>query len=227
MAKRPRKRGRFSFAPRAGMLARMLQILGRITSINVRKVLWTADELGLAYTREDWGLPLRDPNTPSFRALNPNAQVPVIIDGDFVLWESHAIMRYLAEKQGALMPREPQARAIVEQWLGWQATDLNMAWGYAVAALVRRLPGFEDQTRIAESVERWTMKVRLFEARLAETGAYAAGAAFSLADIALGLSVHRWFGGDFERPDLPHVRAYYERLRSRPAATIHFDAATP
>lgn len=206
----------------------MLRILGRVTSINVRKVLWAADELSLAYAREDWGLPLRDPNTPEFRALNPNAQVPVIIDGEFVLWESHAIMRYWAEREASsLLPKDAHQRAIVEQWLGWQASDLNMAWGYAVMALVRKLPGYEDQARIAESMKAWTAKMRVLETRLGETGAYAAGGDFSLADIALGLSVHRWFGGDFERPDLTHVSAYYERVRMRPAARAHFDAATP
>lgn len=206
----------------------MLRIFGRVTSINVRKVLWTADELGLAHTREDWGLPLRDPNTLEFRALNPNAQVPVIIDGDFVLWESHAIMRYWVEREASpLLPSDAQARARVEQWLGWQATDLNIAWRYAVAARVRKLAGYEDEARIAESLQEWTVKMRVLEARLAETGAYVTGGDFSLADIALGLSVHRWFGGDFERPDLAHVSAYYERVRMRPAAVPHFDAATP
>jgi glutathione S-transferase len=204
----------------------MLRILGRVTSINVRKVLWTADELGLAYVREDWGLPLRDPNTAEFRALNPNAQVPVLVDGEFVLWESNAIMRYMAEGS-SLLPADARARALVEQWLGWQATELNFAWSYAAMALVRKAPGYDDAARITDSLRVWTAKMRILEGRLAETGAYAVGADFSLADIALGLSVHRWFGGDFERPDLAHVNAYYARVRSRPAAQPHFDAATP
>lgn len=207
----------------------MLKILGRASSINVRKVLWTADELGLAYEREEWGLPLRDPNVADFLALNPNGQVPVIRDGDFVLWESHAIMRYLAERHGPspLLPADMHARAIVEQWLGWQATELNFAWSYAAMALVRKAPGYDDPARIEGSLRAWTAKMRLLDARLGETGAYAAGAAFTLADIALGLSAHRWFGGDFERPDLAHVGAYYDRVRARSAARAHFDAATP
>lgn len=207
----------------------MLTILGRATSINVRKVLWTADELGLHYDHEVWGLPHRDPNTPEFLALNPNAQVPVIRDDGFVLWESHAIIRYLAEKHapGKFLPAEQHARAITEQWLGWQATDLNMAWRYAMMALVRKAPAYSDPARIAESLANWTAKMRILEARLAETQAYVAGADFTLADIALGLSVHRWFGGDFPRPDLPSVNAYYARLKSRCTAQTHFSAATP
>src|SRR5688500_7971338 len=78
----------------------MLRVLGRATSINVRKVLWALEELGLAYEREDWGMPVRDPNVPEFLALNPNGQVPVLVEGDFVLWESNAILTYLAEREG-------------------------------------------------------------------------------------------------------------------------------
>ena len=118
----------------------MLTILGRRTSINVRKAMWTADELGVAYQNEVWGKPERDPNTPEFLALNPNAQVPVLGDGDFVLWESSAIMRYLIDKYGPgeLVPKTVEARARAEQWFGWQATDLNGAWHPAVGALVRK-----------------------------------------------------------------------------------------
>jgi glutathione S-transferase len=207
----------------------MLRILGRVTSINVRKVLWTADELDLAYVREDWGLPLRDPNVAEFLELNPNAQVPVLCDGDFVLWESAAIMRYLIQKFGPahLLPEDVHICAMAEQWFSWQATDLNRSWSYAALAVVRKLPGYDDETQLAASIADWTAKMCIFENRLAETRAYAAGEAFSFADISLGLSVHRWFGGDFERPELPHVAAFYERVRTRPAARAHFDPATP
>jgi glutathione S-transferase len=207
----------------------MLKILGRRTSINVRKALWTADELVLAYEVELWGLPHRDPNAPDFLALNPNAQVPVLRDGDFVLWESAAIMRYLMDAYGPgdLMPGDPFTRALAEQWFAWQSTDLNGSWVYAVMALVRKLPGHDDAKRIGASLKAWTAKMRMLEARLAQTKAYVAGDAFSFADISMGLSVHRWFGGEFERPDLPAVAAYYERVKERPGARVHFDAATP
>ncbi|WP_395644656.1 glutathione S-transferase family protein [Terricaulis sp.] len=207
----------------------MLKVLGRVTSINVRKVLWTADELGVPYQVEVWGKPHRDPDAPEFRALNPNAQVPVLRDGDFVLWDSSAIVRYLIDKYGPgeLVPRDVETRARAEQWFAWQATDLNTAWNPAVPALVRKLPGDYDPDEVAASVRRWTEKMCIFEARLAETQAHAAGQAFSFADISLGLSVHRWFGGDFARPELPQIAAYYERVKSRPAAVVHFAASTP
>lgn len=129
----------------------MLTILGRATSINVRKVLWTADELGLEYELDLWGLPHRAPNTDEFRAFNPNAQVPVLKDGAFVLWESSAIMRYLIDAYGPgeLMPSDPFTRAVAEQWFAWQATDLNASWRYAVMARVRKLPGYDDDAQIA------------------------------------------------------------------------------
>ena len=207
----------------------MLTILGRVTSINVRKALWTADELGAPYEIEVWGQPHRDPDTPEFRALNPNAQVPVMRDGDFVLWESSAIVRYLMDKfgPGELLPGDLETRARAEQWFAWQATDLNGAWHPAVGALVRKTPGNYDPGQVSDSLRRWTAKMRIFEARLAQTGAFAAGAAFSFADIPLGLSAHRWFGGDFERPDMPNVAAYYARVKARRAAIAHFDPATP
>lgn len=207
-----------------------MRILGRISSINVRKVLWTADELGLAYTREDWGKPLRDPDIPAFRALNPNAQVPVLVEADgWALWESHAIIRHFAEAdpQRRLLPANARDRAVVDQWLTWQATELNPAWGYAFSALVRHAPNHDDPGQIEQSILRWTAKMRLLDQRLGETGAYAAGDAFTLADIALGLSLHRWFGTPVARPDLAHVARYYAALRSRPAAQPWFDDAAP
>ncbi|WP_395819603.1 glutathione S-transferase family protein [Devosia sp.] len=210
-----------------GMMAG-LQVLGRTTSINVRKVLWAADEIGLSYTREDWGLPIRDPAVPEFLALNPNAQVPVLVDGDFVLWESNAIIAYLARKHGSpLLPADAAGQGTVEQWLYWQLGELNPQWGYAVYALLRKNPAYSDAAQIAASIGRWAVKMQILEGQLARTGAFACGDAFTLADIALGLSVHRWFMTPFERPDLPHVSRYYEALKQRPAGAKWMTAATP
>lgn len=207
----------------------MLKILGRLTSINVRKVLWVADELGMAYEREDWGLPQRDPRVPEFLALNPNGQVPVIIDDGYVLWESHVIMRYLAEKDGrdGLLPTLPRHRALVEQWLQWQASELNPAWGYAVYALLRKAPGYDDQARIADSIEKWTGKMRILESHLQTSGSFVANERYSLADIALALSIHRWLLTPFEKPALPQVDAYFARLKARPLALPYLGPNTP
>ena len=207
----------------------MLKVLGRVTSINVRKVLWAADELGMAYQREDWGLPLRDLQVSEFLALNPNGQVPVLLDGDFALWESNAILVYLAEKagDGRLLPGEMQARGVVLQWLGWQASELNPSWGYAVQALIRRTPGYDDPERIAQSMRAWGVKMAILEGQLERGGPFVAGEALTIADIALGLSVHRWMSAAAEKPELPAVREYYERLRGREAGARRMGVETP
>jgi glutathione S-transferase len=128
---------------------------------------------------------------------------------------------------GGLLPAEARARAIADQWLSWQATELNPSWGYAFLALARKAPGYEDPRRIAESTERWGAKMTILEARLQATGAFAAGDAFSLADISLGLSVHRWLRTLRDGPDLPAVGAYYERLLARPAGARWMVADVP
>ena len=196
----------------------MVRVLGRITSINVRKVLWALDELGVEHEREDWGLPLRDPREPAFLALNPNAQIPVLIEKDgFALWESNAILLYLAKTRGALLPENPRELGLALQWFIWQATELNPPWGYAVNALVRKTPGYDDTAKIAESVTRWTAKMELLEAELAKERPFIGGETFSIADIVLGLSLHRWFITPFDHQPFPHAQAYYERLKQRPA----------
>jgi glutathione S-transferase len=196
----------------------MLKILGRVTSINVRKVLWALDELDLAFTREDWGMPLRDPKVPEFLALNPDGQVPVLIDGDFVMSESNAILVYLAERTGGrLLPQDLKERARVLQWLSWQGTELSTTWGYAFLGLARCAPGYDDTDKIAASIARWQPKMQILEGQLQKAGDYVVGNAFSIADIPLGLSVHRWFSTPFDKPDLPVVEAYYRRLLNREA----------
>jgi glutathione S-transferase len=197
----------------------MLRILGKASSINVRKVLWTCAELGISFEREDWGSGFRSTREPAFLSLNPNAMVPVIVDGDVVLWESNTICRYLVARHGEdspLLPREPAARARVEQWMDWQATELNNAWRYAFMALVRNSPAHTDPAQVDNSIAQWNRHMGILEQQLANTGAYAAGPAFSLADVMLGLSLNRWLMTPMERPDYPAIRAYAELLRQRP-----------
>jgi len=207
----------------------MLTILGKRSSINVRKVLWTCDELGLPCQQEDWGSGFRDVNTESFKALNPNAMVPVLLDGDFVLWESNSIIRYLANRYGggALYPRDAVARARVDQWLDWQASELNPAWSYAFMGLARKSAGHADAARIQASLDAWTRFMSVLEHQLAQTRTYAAGAAFSLADIAIGLSVNRWFETPFAHPVLPQVEAYCQRLGERHGFKTHGHNGVP
>lgn len=206
----------------------MLRILGRVTSINARKVLWAADEMGIAYENEAWGKPVRDPNVPEFLAMNPNGQVPVIIDDGFVMWESNAIMRYFAEKVGSdLLPSDPRERGLVDQWLTWQATELNFAWSYVGRAKLRNFPPNPDPARIAESIALWTKAMQILEAQLQTSGGYVAGDRFSLADIVIGLSTHRWKNVPFDKPNLPAVDVHYAQMQSRPAGKPYLGATTP
>ena len=207
----------------------MLKLLGNSSSINVRKVLWLCGELDLHYEHEQWGTGARPTATPEFLALNPNAKVPVIVDGSLVLWESNTICRYLAGKHGRsdLLPADPAARAGVEQWMDWQATELNNAWRYAFKALARKSQAHVDPLAIAASVADWNRHMHILDAQLERTGAYAAGSTFTLADIVLGLSTNRWLMTPMERPYLPAVQAYLERLSERPVFLLHGRNGTP
>jgi glutathione S-transferase len=201
----------------------MVRILGKASSINVRKVLWTCTELGVPFEREDWGSGFRSTQEPGFLALNPNAMVPVLVDGDAVLWESNAICRYLAARYGdggdhSLLARDALARAQVEQWMDWQATELNNAWRYAFMGLVRKSPAHQDPDLIAAGSAGWNRHMGILERRLETTGAYVAGATFSLADVVLGLAAHRWRKTPMERPDYPAIAAWMAWLDARPAA---------
>ncbi|MUV29871.1 glutathione S-transferase [Burkholderia thailandensis] len=201
----------------------MLKVLGKAPSINVRKVLWTCAELELAFEREDWGAGFRSTQTPEFLALNPNGLVPVLVDGDFVLWESNAILRYLANRYGGahLYPVEPHARARVDKWLDWQTSALNRAWSYAFLALVRNAPDHRDPAQIRASCESWAQHMAILNAQLDATGAFVAGADYTLADVAIGLSINRWLRTPFYKPDFPAVSAYFDRLAVRPGFAEH------
>ncbi len=207
----------------------MLRVLGRVTSINVRKVLWAADEMGLSYQLEVWGKPHRDPKVPEYLAMNPHGTVPVIVDDGFVLWESGAIVRYLARKAGSdLWPADPRERALADQWLTWQGTELNASWAYIVPAKLRNDPPDPDPERLAAAGEKWARTMGILEAHLDRTDGYMANGRFSLADIVIALSVHRWMSVPFAgKPALPAVEAYCERMRARPAGAKYLGAETP
>jgi glutathione S-transferase len=200
-------------------------ILGKASSINVRKLLWTCVELWLAFLRED----VAEPSSADFLALNPNGLVPVLRDGDRVLWESNTICRYLAmrERRTDLLPADSWPRAQVERWMDWQATELNTAWRGAFMGLVRRDPAFAEPMRIAASVAAWNRTMGILERQLAATDGYVAGPDFTLADIGIGLSVNRWLMTPMERPDYPAVAAYVARLAARKGWRRHGGNGVP
>ncbi|MEN9628930.1 MAG: hypothetical protein RJA10_2157 [Pseudomonadota bacterium] len=213
-----------------------LRILGKAASINVRKVLWASDELGLAIEREDWGSGFQPTDTPAFRVLNPNAMVPVLVErddsgaaADFVLWESNAICRYLAarERRCDLLGATPRERARVEQWMDWQATELNNSWRYVFMSRVRHSPAHQDPDALRAGEAGWVRHMQILDGQLTRTGAYVAGGAFTLADVVLGLSAQRWYLTPLPRPDLPAVQAWFARLQQREAFRRHGDNGLP
>lgn len=207
----------------------MLTILGRTSSINVRKVLWLCDELDLDYLREEWGDGFQSTHSPEFMALNPNAMIPVLKDDELVIWESNAILRYLANAYGGewLYPPHPQSRAPIDQWMDWQSTELNTSWRYAFMSLVRHSPAHQDPRLLAAACKGWSHTMSILNQQLEKTGRYVAGRNFTLADIPVGLAVNRWFETPLDHPDYPAVRHYYERLTERHGYTVWGRNGTP
>lgn len=192
-----------------------MKLLGRLTSINVRKVMWTAAQLGLVLDREDWGGDFRSTREDQYLALNPNGLIPVLVDEDFVLWESNSICRYLASREHAtwLLPDSPRERARVEQWMDWQAGELNNSWRVAFLALVRGQAA--PAQAVEASIASWNRHMELLDAQLRRTGAYVAGEDFTLADVVLGLSTQRWLNAPIARPELAALQAWMARLSGR------------
>ncbi|MBM3510901.1 MAG: glutathione S-transferase family protein [Alphaproteobacteria bacterium] len=193
----------------------MLKIFGRPNSANVQKVLWTCAELDLPYERIDAGLEYGVNDTPQYRAMNPMGLVPTIVDDGFVLWESNACVRYLAAKHGfgTLCPADLRVRADAERWMDWAHTLTftisPMFWG-----LVRTPPGRRDLGLIEEKRREVARLFAMLDANL-KTRDYVAGDRLTIGDIPFAAHVYRWFNLAIERPDLPYLKAWYERLVAR------------
>ena len=196
----------------------MLRIHGKAASINVRKVLWACVELDITFERDDWGVPFQSTDSAFFRSLNPVGLIPVIEDAGTILWESNVIVRYLAASRGRhdMLPAEPAARAQVEKWMDFQASDFNNSWRVAFGGLVRNNPEHQDPAAIARSTEAFSAMVAIVDNQIASTGAYVCGPDFTVADIAIGLSIHRWRSLPAPKPTLENVERYYGLLCGRP-----------
>ncbi len=193
----------------------MLKIWGRTNSVNVKKVLWCAEELGLAYERIDAGMQYGVVNTPEYRKLNPNGLVPTIDDEGFVLWESHTIVRYLAAKHGAgkIWPLALAQRADAERWMDWAFTFLGafrpVFWG-----LVRTPPEKRDAAAIEDGRRKCAELLAILDATLA-TRKYVAGDTFTIGDIPIGCHVQLWMRLPIERTRQPALEAWFARLLER------------
>jgi len=195
----------------------MLKIWGRVNSVNVKKALWAAEELGLKYERIDAGMEHGVNKTPEYLRMNPTGLVPTIDDDGFTLWESHSIVRYLCAKHsmGKLCPSDLRARADAERWMDWaftfQSAMRNVFWG-----LIRTPAEKRDHKAIEEGRVQSARLAEMLERNL-EKKPYVAGDAFTMGDIPIGCEVQRWMRVPIERPALPRVQAWFDRLRERPA----------
>jgi glutathione S-transferase len=202
----------------------MLLIWGRKTSSNVQAVMWCIGEFGLTSERYDVGHKYGGNDTPEFLSLNPNGTVPVLRDGDGPpLWESGAILRYLAAQYGAevFWPRDALARAEVDMWAEW--AKINVTLGFTVPIfwkVVRTAPAKRDPVAITAAIAALTSKLDIAEKRLA-TRTYLCGDHLTLADIQFGHVLYRYYDIDIPRADHPAIQRYYERLKTRPAFRAH------
>lgn len=191
----------------------MLTIWGRLNSHNVKKVAWLAREIGLPHQRIDIGGNFGFTN--AYLEMNPNRMIPTIDDDGFVLWESNAILRYLAHRYAPqLWPDDPQVRAAGDKWMDWQFHFAD-AMRAAFLGLVRHDPDKRDHAGIERSAHEGGEMMKILDRELAQRP-WLSGKSFGIADIPMGVYAHTFFTLDIPRPDLGNARAWYEMLQVRP-----------
>ena len=195
-----------------------LTLWGRASAFNVQKALWLLGELGLPFDHIQVGGAYGGLDATEFLRMNPHGRVPVLRDGDTIVWESHSVLRYLAARYGpeALWPADPGARSLVDRWMDWSLASLQPAfmrlfWGY-----FRTPPDLWDRAGLPPAIEECDRFFALLDGQLAGQ-AYLAGPAFSLADIPAGTALYRYFGMGLAVPRHANVDAWYERLCARRA----------
>ena len=195
-----------------------ITIWGRANSVNVQKVLWCLQELDLAYERIDAGMAFGKNREAEYLAMNPNGRVPTLVDGDFVLWESNSIMRYLVRAyrpQSPIYPHAPKVRAGVDRWLDWTLSTLQPVDRPVFWALVRTPPEQRDMVAIQKDADAEAVQWRIVDAQLS-TRRFIEGDDFTLADIALGAYARRWLGVEgIARPRFANLERWYARLAGR------------
>ena len=197
----------------------MLKIWGRKNSSNVRKALWAAEELGLAYEAIDAGGAFGVVDTPQYRAMNPNGRVPVIEDDGFVLWESNVIVRYLLARHTpatAWYPDDVQARARAEKWMDWTTSSFAGPFRTVFWGVLRTPVDKQDWPAINAAIKECTALLAMADQALASRP-YLSGSEIGMGDIALGSFIYAWFEMPIERAAQPHLEAWYARLKQRPA----------
>jgi glutathione S-transferase len=200
----------------------MLELWGRKNANQVIQVLWALSELGVEYKRHSIGTKAGDLETKEYKSLNPNSKIPTIRDNGFVLWESHAVIRYLARQYGlgTLCPEDHQKAAISDQWMTW-STDSFMGTFFPVFwQLVRTEEKDRDYAKIAEMAQQSAGILKVLDDHLVSNN-FVAGDQFTFGDIPLGVLLHKYFVLDIKRPQLTGIEAWYEKLKERPAFKEH------
>ena len=200
----------------------MIEVFGRMNSVNVQKVLWCLGELELPFERYDVGGLYGGNKDPDFLVRNPAGLVPLLSDDGFDLWESNTIVRYLAGRYGAglLSPEDPEARALSDKWMDYQLGTVFPAFKDAVLGLIRTAPENRNPDKIAVSVRATAGTLTLLDDHLENRG-YVAGDSLTVGDVALGSTIYRWLTLDIDRPPLPNLEAWHDRLTERPAYREH------
>ncbi|MBK5539945.1 glutathione S-transferase [Pseudomonas sp. TH05] len=197
----------------------MLKIWGRKNSSNVRKALWCAEELGLSYQALDAGGAFGVVDTPEYRAMNPNGRIPLIEDDGFVLWESNTIVRYLAARHAAdssWYPADPQARASAEKWMDWTTSTFAEPFRHLFWGVLRTPAAEQDWVKINAALKTCGDLLQVVDQALAQHP-YLSGEEIGVGDIPLGSFIYAWFEMPVERPQMPNLEAWYQRLKARPA----------
>ena len=208
-------------------MSKSITILGRDSSANVQKVMWCAAELGLDVTREDIGGAFGGNKTDDYLAMNPNGKIPVMIDGDHIMWELNAIVRYLVEQDesgdsegNSWQPTTAQARGIAGQWMDWALGELQAPMTVIFWTLIRTAPEDRDPDALAAAITEGGRLLVMLDNHLANRK-FVAGETPSCGDIPIGCFVNRWFQMDIDRPDLKNLARWYDSLCQRPAYKEH------
>lgn len=196
----------------------MITVWGRKNSSNVKKVLWCLTELGLTYQQKDAGGPFGGLDTPEYLAMNPNKTIPTYQDSEFILWESNAILSYLADKydDGTLLPHNAEFRARAAQWMYWSDGSLFPYIKAMMGLLVRTPAEQRDPARVEELKQSLNRLIAMLNDDLAQRD-YIAGDTFSIADMALVPLLYPWREVCHDRPDFPHIERWFARIETRPA----------
>lgn len=195
-----------------------ITLWGRLNSANVQKVVWALGELGLGYEHIPLGGSFGGNDSAEYRALNPNGLVPTLKDGELVIWESHAIVRYLAGQYGAgvLFPSAPATRALADQWTDWTATSFQPAWIGVFWGLVRTPESKRDAAAIAKGIAATVRCFEIMDGQLKRTP-YLGGDALTYADLAAGVAMYRWTTMETGTALPPAVKDWHKRLNASPA----------